>query len=69
LFTDKGPANYLYAGKTDYVDEGYAFSNMPKGQKDDNSTEVPLVYNYLNTRINDCKEAEIDFSDEIWRYL
>lgn len=62
LLGTNASANYVYGGKTDYVDEGYDFYKPPKGQKDDNSTELPLVYNHLKNR-NLCKEAEIDFKD------
>ena len=62
LFGTNEAASYLFGGKTDYVDEGSDINNLPEAEKDNNSTELPLVYNHLKNR-NGCKEGRIDFKD------
>lgn len=56
------PSNYLYAGKTDYEDEGFDMKTLPDPEPDNNSTELMLVYNTKGSR-SACSEANIDFKD------
>lgn len=56
------PANYLYAGKTDYKDEGYDFKTLPDPEPENNSTELMLVMNHQGSR-SACSEANLDFKD------
>jgi len=61
---NKMPAKYLFAGKTDYDDEGYDIvrKELPEAKPENNNTELMLVYNADNSRAV-CNASNIDFKD------
>jgi hypothetical protein len=56
------PSEYILAGKTNYTEDGYDMRQLPAPNKDDNNTELILVYNHMSSR-SVCEDGEIDSKD------